>query len=344
MNASHTAPLLRRPVSRRGLVGAGAALGLGGLLAACGGESESGPDGKRDPWRFKDDRGTTAEADGTPKRIVAYVGAAAALHDLGVDCVGVFGPTKRKDGEPDVQAGRLDVDKLTVIGNTWGEFNVEKYASLRPDLLVSTMNVAPDLWYVPDDSTKEVATLAPTVGILTGKGSLTGVIGRFQELAASLGADLSAGPVTDAKARFEAASEKLRRAAKARRGLRVMAVSAQSDLFYVGNPGDFTDLRYYRKLGVEFVVPEKTLKGGFFQELSWERVDRYGADVLLVDKRTGNLQPDALKRTKPTWAELPAVTSGQVAGWFNEAQFSYAGYAPLIESLAATLEGAKKVR
>lgn len=333
--------------SRRGVLGAAGALGLGGLLSACGGSNSSGDDAKAsgDGWSFKDDRGTTAKAAGRPRRIVAYIGAAAALHDFGIECTGVFGPTKLKNGEPDVQAAGVDVDKVTIIGNTWGQFSIEKYAKLRPELLVSTMNVSPTLWYVPEESAKKITSLAPTVGILTGKTSLTQAIGRFAELAESLGADLAAEKVTAAKKRFEAASETLRKsaqAAKARGGLKVMAIAAQADLLYVGNPADFTDLRHYADLGIEFVTPTKTAEGGFFQELGWENADRYDADLILVDKRTGNLQPDELKKSKPTWAKLPAVKADQVISWSNEAQFSHAGYAPLIEQLAAAVDKSKK--
>ncbi|MEV0323421.1 ABC transporter substrate-binding protein [Streptomyces sp. NPDC050658] len=339
----------RRPIppalTRRGLLGAGAAIGAGGLISACGGGEDGGAKPSGDGWRFKDDRGTTAKAARTPRRIVAYIGAAAALHDFGVECTGVFGPTKLKNGEPDVQAADIDVDKVTIIGNAWGQFSIEKYAKLRPELLVSTMNVSPALWYVPEESTEKITSLAPTVGILTGKTSLTQAIGRFAALAESLGADLGAQKVAAAKKRFEAASETLRqsaKSAKARGGIKVMAVSAQADLLYVGNPADFTDLRHYADLGIEFVTPQNTAKGGFFEELGWENADRYDADLVLVDRRTGNLQPAELKKTKPTWAKLPAVEADQVISWSNEAQFSHAGYAPLIERLAAAVDKSKK--
>lgn len=340
----------RRPIppalTRRGVLGVGGALGVGGLLTACGangGDAKSSGGGAG--WSFRDDRGTTAKAGERPRRIVGYIGAAAALQDFGVACTGVFGPTKLKNGEPDVQAADVGVDKVTILGNTWGEFSVEKYAKLRPELLVSTMNVSPTLWYVPEESAKKITSLAPTVGILTGRTSLTKAIGRFADLAESLGADLGAEKVTAAKKRFEAASESLRKAAKAakaRGGLKVMAVSAQADLLYVGDPADFTDLRHYADLGIEFVTPAKTAKGGFFQELGWENADTYEADLILVDRRTGNLQPAELKKSKPTWAKLPAVQADQVISWHNEAQFSHAGYAPLIEQLAAAVDKSKK--
>ncbi|QEU95300.1 ABC transporter substrate-binding protein [Streptomyces kanamyceticus] len=343
MPASRRSP--STALNRRGVITAGGALGVGALLTACGGGEEKRSGGDAKTWRFEDDRGKTARSAAPPKKIVAYIGAAAALHDLGIECTGVFGPTKLKNGEPDIQAADIDVDKVTVIGNAWGEFSIEKYAALEPDLLVSTMNVAPTLWYVPEESAKKITSLAPSVGILTAKSSLTHVIGRFAELAESLGADLKAAKVTAAKKRFEAACETLRKAAKAakaRGGIKVMAIAAQDPLLYVGNPASFTDLRHYKSLGVEFVTPAKPSSAGFFEELAWENADAYDADLILVDRRTGNLQPADLKKSKPTWAKLPAVRAGQVVSWSNEAQFSHAGYAPLIEQLAAAITDAKK--
>ena len=121
-------------LSRRGLLAAGGAAGLGALLAACG--SDSGSDsgsGKGGAWSFTDDRNKKIKLDAAPKRVVAYIGTAAALHDFGAgdQIVGVFGPTKKKNGEPDVLAGELDVKKLEIIGNAYGEFDIEKYAKVR---------------------------------------------------------------------------------------------------------------------------------------------------------------------------------------------------------------------
>ncbi|MEU2515130.1 ABC transporter substrate-binding protein [Streptomyces syringium] len=332
--------------SRRGVLAAGGALGIGAFLTACGGggSKDSGGTGSGSdsgPWTFKDDRGTTVKADKTPKKVVAFTGTAAALHDFGFECAGVFGPTKLKDGKPDPQAGDLDVDKVTVLGNAWGEFNVEKYAAMSPELLVTNMLQAQELWYVPDDSKKKILGLAPSVGLGVTKVSLTQVIGRYAELAESLGADLKAKKVTDAKARFEKASETLRQAAKAKKGLKVLCASASADLLYVSEPSVYADLTYFKQLGVEFIVPDK-VTGGFFESLSWENAGKYAADLILLDNRTSALQPKDLE-SKPTWAGLPAVKAGQITPWLSEPRYSHAGCAPLIESLAAAIEKAKKV-
>ncbi|MEV4435634.1 ABC transporter substrate-binding protein [Streptomyces sp. NPDC049585] len=336
---STTSPTL----TRRGLLATGGALGVGALLAACGAAKDSGggAGGKGGgPWSFKDDRGQTVRLDRTPKRIVAFTGTAAALHDFGVECTGVFGPTRLSDGRPDPQAGDLDVDKLTVLGNTWGEFNIEKYAALDPELLVSNMFEPDALWYVPEESKKKILGLAPSIGLTAARVPMLDPIKRNAELAAALGADLNAKKVTDAKARFEAAAEAVRKAAKDN-PVKVMAASGSADLFYVSNPAVNADLMYFRQLGVDLVVPQKLDKGGYFESLSWENADRYAADLILLDSRTSALQPKDLA-ARPTWAKLPAVRAGQVSPWLSEPRFSYAGCAPLLENLAEALRKAKK--
>jgi iron complex transport system substrate-binding protein len=340
-------------MSRRGLLSAGGTVGLGALLAACGGSSDGSGDSTSGsgsgaasttpagPWKFTDDRKQTTSLDRAPTKLVAYVGAAAALHDYGIECTGVFGPTTLKDGSPDAQAGDLDVHKVTVIGNTWGEFNIEKYAALSPQLLISHVYETPTLWYVPDESSKKILAIAPSVGIDVSGVPLTTPLQRYAELAASLGADLTSGTNAAQKARFDKASADLRAAVKAHPGIKVMACSASADSFYVSTPPSAADLTYYKSLGVDFIMPNK-VEGGFFETLSWETADKYKADVLLLDNRSATLQPKDLG-AKPTWAQLPAVKAGQILGWPSEPIFSYDKCARQIEALTATITRAKKV-
>ncbi|MEE6271270.1 ABC transporter substrate-binding protein [Streptomyces diastatochromogenes] len=333
-------------LSRRGVLAAGGAVGIGALLAACGGNGASGGStggGGGGPWSFTDDRGQKVALPDRPHRIVAFTGTAAALHDFGVDdqIVGVFGPTTLANGKPDPQAGDLDVKKVTVIGNGYNQFNVEKYAGLSPDLLVTNMYEPGALWYVPDDSKDKIAKLAKTVALTASRKPLDQIIARYGEFAASLGADLKAKKVTDAKARFERAAARLRKAAAAHR-VKVLACSGSADLFYASNPGISADLLYFKSLGVDLIVPDHVDKGGYFESLSWENADKYQADVLLLDNRTATLQPKDLA-AKPSWNKLPAVKAGQITPWSSEPRFSHAGAAPLMEQLAQAIERAKKV-
>ncbi|MCI3239365.1 ABC transporter substrate-binding protein [Streptomyces spinosisporus] len=338
-------------LTRRGILAAGGALGLGAALAACGdddaksGGSDATTAAKSGPWSFKDDRGKTVKLDETPKNIVAFTGVAAALYDYGIGVKGVFGPTKTKDGKPDVQAGDMDISKVTILGNVWDQFNVEKYAALAPDVLISTMfDGAGTLWYVPEASKDKIAQLAPSVGISVYDRQLTEPLQRMWALAESLGANMKAAKVTDAKKRFEEAAARLRKAAKAKPEIKVMAASAADTLFYVSGTNLSIDLEYFKALGVNFVEPPEKAKakgGGWYESLSWENVDKYPADIIMMDDRTSAIQPADI--TKPTWKKLPAVKAGQVISRSPEPILSYDKCTPLLTSLAEALEKAKKV-
>jgi iron-desferrioxamine transport system substrate-binding protein len=340
-------------LTRRGILAAGGALGLGAVLTACGddkGKGSSGPGGgtaagTSGPWSFKDDRGRTARTDKTPSSMVAFVGVAAALHDYGIDVKGVFGPTKTKDGKADVQAGDLDIAKVTILGNEWGQFNIEKYAALAPDLLISTMfDGAGTLWYVPEESKKKILAVgAPGVGISVYDRRLTEPLQRMLELAKSLGADTASAKTAQAKKRFEEAAARLRAAAKAKPGIRVLVGSASQDVFYVSGSGLSVDLEYFKALGVNFVEPSASAlkaSGGWYENLSWENIDKYPADVIMMDNRTSAIQPADI--TEATWKKLPAVKAGQVIARNPEPILSYDKCAPLLEDLAKAIETAKK--
>ena len=338
-------------LTRRGILAAGGALGLGAALAACGdddaksGGSDATTAAKSGPWTFKDDRGKTVKLDEAPKNIVAFTGVAAALHDYGIGVKGVFGPTKTPDGKPDVQAGDMDISKVTILGNVWDQFNVEKYAALAPDVLISTMfDDAGTLWYVPEASKDKIAQLAPSVGISVYDRQLTEPLQRMWALAESLGADMKAAAVTDAKKKFEEAAARLRKAAKAKPDIKVMAASAADTLFYVSGTNLSIDLEYFKALGVNFVEPPEKAKakgGGWFESLSWENVDKYPADIIMMDNRTSAIQPADI--TKATWKKLPAVKAGQVISRSPEPILSYDKCVPLLTTLAEALEKAEKV-
>lgn len=333
-------------LSRRGLLAAGSALGLGAALAACGtSEDKSGSGkaaaGKSGPWSFKDDRGKKVELKSTPKNIVAFTGTAAALYDYGVEVKGVFGPTKTADGKPDVQAGDLDINKVKILGNVYGEFNIEQYAALSPELLITNQWAMDDPWYVPPQSKDRIMKVAPSVLLWAAETTMQKALERHAELAASLGGDVRSKKATDAKTRFEKAAARLRAAAKAKPGIKVLIGSASQDLFYVSVPKTSADTLYFQELGVEFVEPKANAQG-FFEELSWENVGKYGADIIIMDNRSSALQPSALT-SKPTWAKLPAVKAGQVIPRVTEPIYSYAKCAPILEDLAKAIETAKKV-
>ncbi|WP_199549852.1 ABC transporter substrate-binding protein [Streptomyces sp. N35] len=337
-------------LSRRDLLAAGGAAGLGALLVACGDDKgskkDSGSEQAADsgPWSFKDDRGTELKADKKPSNIVAFTGTAAALHDYGIQVKGVFGPTETSDGKPDVQAGDMDISKVEIIGNAYDKFSVEKYASLNPDLLITDMWIKDQLWYISGTAAeKKILQLeVPTAALWAAETTMDKALARRLGLAVSLGADAKDKKVTDAKAAFEKAAARLRSAAKANPDITVMIGSGSADLFYVTLAETAADTAYFESLGVKFVKPKVNAQG-FFEELSWENVDKYKADVIMMDNRTGTLQPADLDKSKPTWKQLPAVKAGQIIPRVTEPIYSYAKCAPVLDDLAKAIEDAKKV-
>ncbi|GAA3556695.1 ABC transporter substrate-binding protein [Nonomuraea rosea] len=332
-------------VPRRSLVALGAAALLG--VSACGGTaappsavpSAAPTAAAQGPWTWTDDRGKSLSLPQRPQRVVAQSAAAAALWDFGVRPVAVFGPHKLKNGGRDPEVGEVDISKVESIGNVWGEFNVEKYASLQPDLLVAGMYQKNTLWYVPPESVAAVDQIAPSAGVqLSGK-PLVEIIERYGALAAALGADLKAAPVAGAKSRFDAASAALKTLAAAKPDLKVMIVTGTPESLYVAYLPDHPDIKYWGELGLNIVYPPKPTQseGGFWEVLSWENADKYQADVILVDARSQSMKIEEMAK-KPTWAKLPAVKAGQLYPWHAAERYSYLGYAKVMEELAANLE------
>lgn len=321
---------------RRTLLSAGGGLGSAAVLAACGGVESSSSSGG--DWSFTDDRGETAELGGRPTSVVAFTGTAAALYDFGVEVGAVFGPTVTDDAEPDLMAGRMPVENLEIIGNAFGEFDVEKFAATGPELLVTQYKEGfGDLWYVHEESVDEVESLAPVVAIASGDRPIEEVIGRHAELAEALGADLDSETVTSGRERFDAAVGAVSEAAAAN-PVTVMPCSPTAEAFYVGAAGAFDLLALCVELGVQFVDPENP--DIYWEELSWETADRYPADLILLDRRTYNPRAEDLADF-PTWGALPAVAADQILEWNPEPIYSHVGAAVELEAIAAALSGAR---
>ncbi|WP_205323698.1 ABC transporter substrate-binding protein [Glycomyces sp. YM15] len=335
-------------LGRRGLLAGGGALGLTGVLAACGSDDdESGDDAAQSqPWEFTDDQPATVKLDRTPAKIVAFTGMAAALYDFGIEVPAVFGPTTNEDGSATTQAGNLPVADLEVFGNVYGEFDVEAFAAYGPEVLMTYYYYDPaSLWYVPEESRDEIVGLTELTALNVDDGANTQdqIIARHAELAESLGADLDSESNAANKERYDAAVESLKAAAAAN-PVKVLACAAAAEVFYASSPLMGNDLRFFAELGVEFILPDALdeASGGYYEILSWENVDKYQADILLLDNRVQSLQPAQLTEF-PTWNALPAVQEGQIVGWEAEPMYAYGLAAASIEALATAIQNAEKL-
>jgi iron complex transport system substrate-binding protein len=325
----------RSPLARRALAAAALALAL--PLAACGSSSDdSGPD---EAWSYTDDLGTTIDLDAVPDRIVAQSSVAAALTDLGLGdrIVGVFGPVKNADGDLDTQAAGLDVDAVEDVtgAGEYGDVDLEKMAALRPDLVITSSYLEPDLWYVNDDAKAKIEKQFPILVISFDGKTLPQIFDSTEKVASALGADdddFAAG--RDA---FAKAGDRLKAIADGA-APSIVAVSPSPDIFYVSNPEKNPDLKYYRdEVGLDVVTPKNPDDGDYFESLSWENADTYDADVALWDDRVGSAGLDLLKK-QPVWGKTKAAQDDAYIPWTSVAPPTAQAYADVFDRFADGLE------
>ncbi|HEV2529220.1 MAG TPA: ABC transporter substrate-binding protein [Thermomicrobiales bacterium] len=288
------------------------------------------PDGS---WLFVDDRGTEIRLDAAPQRVVAELSVAAALLDLGVETVGVFGVRTNQDGSPAVTAGQVDLDAVTFLGEGFDDFDIELLVSLEPDLIVTTL-YGQLVWRLNEDAVPTIEELAPVAGINVQGVSAIDLIERFADLAAALGADLESDQVTAARTAFEASSDAVREAVASNPDLSILFVTGATDTYYVGNAMAAGDLMYFVELGV--VIPQTVDTSAYWESRSWEETNAYLTDVIQIDRRPDWLTYEQMLEQQ-TFALLPAVQADQVGTWDVEYVNSYQGFTPVLDRLAETI-------
>lgn len=298
-------------------------------------EATAAPEGE---WSFTDDRGVTITLPKRPERVVPYVPIAASLWDFGVRPVGVFGTTVRPDGTPEITAGDIDLDSVVSLGEEYGEIDLEALTALKPDLILYDIYGAFDLWGLSEGAVQQVEAIAPIAGISFINRPVTETIGKIEELAGLLGADLSAPDVITARERFDEASEAVQTACAENEGLTTVFVAGWTDSLYVANPVIWTDLIYFTELGLDIAAPDVAPEE-LWETLSWEQANKYQVDLILNDARSAALSPEELA-TYSTWTAQPAVAAGQVGEWYTEFVPSYKGFAGVLESLAESVSNA----
>jgi iron complex transport system substrate-binding protein len=140
--------------------------------------------------------------------------------------------------------------------------------------------------------------------------------------------------------RYHDAVRAFRDAVKSKAGLRVMAVYADPEAFYVAKTADYSDLREYEAWGLDVVSGESP--DPYWEKLSWENADKYEADLILYDARATSPSPDDLAKI-PVWRRLSAVEAGQLSPWHMEEAVSYRLFASHVEELTGAIQGAEVV-
>jgi iron complex transport system substrate-binding protein len=315
------------------VVTAGFAAGAG-FLVGCGsgGQDTAG-------WTFVDDRKHTVRRSRRPTRIVAYITAAAALHQWGVTPVGVFGDNPREDpalvGYP--------WSESEIVGSVYGEIDIGTLLSLKAELIVSR-------WFPPPADSplfgfkdltqqKRIGSRVPIVG-LNGHESATKQLDRFGDLARELGSDTMGGAVGRARGAFLKAGANLSEVARRNSNLRILAVSGDQSTMFVAKLVDSGDLSFFRRRGVPLVSAETA--EAYWDRIGWAHAAKYPADGILYDTRVLSL-PLRQAKDIPAFAALPAVRANQIGSWRAVPPASYQAYTEAMNDLATTIAGWRKI-
>lgn len=320
-------------------------LAAGLVLSACGSDSDSpAVSGKnsaaKGPWSFTDGSGEEITADAVPERIIAHAGEAAALMSFGITPVGIYADASVKT-DPNLKD--LDLTGITILGEEWGKIDVEKAASLRPDLVVAdwwpAQKAHSGLESGVDAASRKLADLAPVVGISQGE-SILDLAEGYEQLAANLGADVDDPEIAENKKKFEAARERFEAATAAKKGLTVAAVSPADDMLYVANPKFAPELLDFERWGLDVINPDTPDPGfPYWENLSWENADKYQPDLLLFDGRSYTPEANAeWGKKQPTWDSIKAAKAGAVVSWPGYWLHTYSDFATELDKLSDAIE------
>ncbi|MGW6567882.1 ABC transporter substrate-binding protein [Streptomyces sp. NPDC054975] len=276
-------------------------------------------------WGFTDDRGTALEAVRTPARVVAYVRAGAALFDLGVTPVAVYGSGHDGEALDPVKAGRLESAGVPYLG-PGRAVDEARLRELRPELIVDVTYDGKSAYALDEGVAERLGV--PVVALSVGNElTLGAIIGRFGELAGALGAAAGVSGGDGGGADAVGSAEAALRGAAAGVDVRVLALSgAGPDQVHLARPHAWPELARLQELGVRVVDPGPG-PGANWLTADWERVVGLGPGLVLYDSRANALAPGA----------FPSVGGARVAPWNPETPPSAVAYAAFFLELAGAL-------
>lgn len=333
------------------------ALVFSGLLAvtsACASSSDQaaaddnqvGSNGSAESFAFTDDRGEEVTLDkATDIRVVAHEDAANALMHFGITPVGIFGGAPL-DNNPQLEG--LDVSGIESLGEVWGEIDLEKLATVQPDIIVSTFYPGEDgqlfkggVYGFGKKNQQETAQKIAPILALDATQPSSDLISRFGELAAALGTDLESDEMVAQKEAFDTAVEELKAAIAEKPDLDAVAVTPDASAAYFAVPTKFSDLNDYLNWGMDIVAPDHDMVSTYYSSHSWENAGDYVTDLVLLDARGYSLTAEEMAKY-PSWSQLPAVKAAQMGTWVRVA-LNYEDYTEQVKQLTEMYESAENV-
>lgn len=298
--------------------------------------ADAGRDGSGDRsgaggWGFTDDRGVALRLPRRPRRVVAYVRAGAALLDLGVVPVAVYGSGHDGSGLDPVKAGELAAAGVPYLGpgrlltgDPGGALG-----GVRPDLVVDVTYDGKS-GYALDEAVVERLGV-PLVALSVGADlALAGILERFGQLAEVLRGE--AGGHGDSSAVSAAEAE----VAAAAGAPAVLALSgAGPEQVHLARPQAWPELARLRELGVRLVEPGSGAGTGWLTT-GWERAAELEPSVVLVDSRANAVRVESSEHPA-AWRAV--AERARLVPWNPETPPSPAAFARFFREVAAALRG-----
>ncbi|MBX3069812.1 MAG: ABC transporter substrate-binding protein [Thermomicrobiales bacterium] len=325
--------------TRRQVLGGAAGFAAATLLTTRGFAQEGSPEAEGE-WTFTDDLGVTVTLPHRPTRIVADVNAAAPLWDFGIRPIAVSGWTV----DTPAAFGNVPLD-TPIINAVAGEPepDIEQLLELDAELFVTITWGFDDVWsFTSVDAYERTQQAVPVLAISVAGVADENLLG-FVELAEALGADLESPELVQAKADFEAATEAMKAAAAEKSDLATFFgyISLAEGVWYAAYPPDWSDLTWYRSLGLNIIDPDVE-PGAFWETISNEEAIKYPADILFNSTRAGTSTLEELQ-ANPIFNAHPAIAAGQVFPWNQDFILSYQGLTDALNTVIDALANAEKV-
>jgi iron complex transport system substrate-binding protein len=265
-----------------------------------------------------------------------------SLMSYGLKPAAVFG---RTDVKTDTRFSGYDMDGVGIVGNSYGEIDLEALASAQPDLIVTaaypsdregTIDKSQPYYGFKDlEQQKKLEAIAPIVTIKVGGAGLD-VIKANTRLALALGADQA--KVDGAQKAYETSAANLTKVAT-EKGLKVAAMYADADGVYLVKTADEPETQLYASLGVDYLSLKPA--GSYYWDIySWENAAKVkDVDVILLSNEGYQV---ADLRKQATFADAPALKAGQV---FERrvSPLDYSSQARNLDVLAGQLQQSQKV-
>ena len=341
MKSVHATHSRRTVIGALGGIATGVAIGRGALAQ----ESSPVASPESGEWTYSDVLGKAVTLDSRPVRIAANLVTAAALWDLGIEAVAVFDWTASAYPDGDhIAWGNVDASAVANVGDVDGNILPEDLILANPDIILTLTFDSDDpsqTGGVPLDLADRIEQIAPVL-VVTDMDSTGLQLERLVQLGESLGADLGAPAIVEAKSAYEAKLDEFQETAAAQADLTAVFINFDADAIYVAGPGGVADLMFLDSLGLQFANADSPAAGDFWETLSAEEAIKYPSDVLYNDVYSSFQGVEELS-AQPTFAVMPAVAAGQVGEWPRDFPVSYAGVAAFLETILVTLRSAEKV-